>query len=508
MKYTNPIIRGVYPDPSVCTDGKKFYLVCSSFHFFPGVPLFESEDMLNWKQIGHCLTRNSQLPLPNASSSTGIYAPTIRYDQGRFYMVTTNTTFERNFYVYTDDIYGEWSEPILVEQDGIDPSLYFEDGHAYFMSNGNDEDGRPCVQQCEIDIKTGKKLTESRPVWYGTGGRYLEAPHLYKIGDWYYILNAEGGTEYGHMVNYARGKSLWGPFESYAHNPVLTNRNLGGYQLQGAGHGDLIKDLHGNWWFVHLAFRQIHRWLPFHHLGREVCLQPVQFENDWFTIGINGTALLEIEIPDNDLCSQQGDNYCLKDKEHSFHRTFETLTTNDWVFLRNPNMDNYEFKNNSLKLTATPTTVSNLLSPTFAGIRQSELAMDIHCCLSINSNEAGLTLYMDENHHYEIFVTKQDNNAVITLRLTIGCISKEMNSFVIKDSNPYVHLHIKATPLTYEFNVIDKEKETNLGIADTRYLSSEVACGFTGVIIGLYAVGHECTEFTELSLIHNEDSIS
>ena len=141
MKYQNPIVRGFYPDPSVCAANGKYYLVCSSFQYFPGVPLFESDDLVNWTQIGHVLTRKSQVMLDKIASSGGVFAPTIRFNNGRFYMVTTNDSTHKNFYVYTDNIYGEWSEPIEVDQDGIDPSLYFEDDCVYFMSNGTDEEG-------------------------------------------------------------------------------------------------------------------------------------------------------------------------------------------------------------------------------------------------------------------------------------------------------------------------------------------------------------------------------
>ncbi|MDE7282864.1 MAG: glycoside hydrolase family 43 protein, partial [Lachnospiraceae bacterium] len=322
MRYKNPIVRGMYPDPSVCRAGDKYYMVCSTFQYFPGVPLFESEDMVNWEQIGHCLTGTSQLDLKGAQTISGIYAPTIRYNNGRFYMVTTNVSIDKNFYVYTDDIYGEWSEPVYVEQGGIDPSLYFEGDRSFFISNGEDAQGVNCIRMCEIDIETGRKLSETRPLWYGSGGRYIEAPHLYKFGKYYYILDAEGGTEYGHMVNYARSENMWGPFEPCPKNPVLTNRNLGGYQLQGTGHGDVIEDKDGNWWFIHLAFRQIDRWQPYHHLGREVCLVPVEWRDGWFYMG-NGTAKLEYELPDI-----QG-----AQKTLTFCKTFADLSLKtDWVF--------------------------------------------------------------------------------------------------------------------------------------------------------------------------------
>ena len=258
MIYKNPIIKGFYPDPSVCSADGRFYLVTSSFQYFPGVPLFESSDLINWKQIGHVLTRTSQLPLGGAESSGGIYAPTIRYNDATFYMVTTNTTTNKNFYVTTDDIHGEWSEPIEVAQDGIDPSLYFEDGRAYFMSNGTDDFGDSGITQCEIDIATGRKLSPSKTIWHGSGGRFLESPHLYKIGGWYYLMAAEGGTEYGHTVTCARSREIFGEYESCPFNPVLTNRNLGGFEIQGTGHGDLVrKQDTGEWFMLHLGFRQI-----------------------------------------------------------------------------------------------------------------------------------------------------------------------------------------------------------------------------------------------------------
>ena len=148
MKYNNPVIRGFYPDPSVCKVNDTYYLVCSSMQYFPGVPLFESKDMINWTQIGHCLTRESQIQLDKVNSSGGVFAPTIRYNDGRFYMTTTNDTKRQNFYVWTDDIYGEWSEPIYVDQGGIDPDLYFEDGITYFMSNG-----KQTIMALEVSFK-------------------------------------------------------------------------------------------------------------------------------------------------------------------------------------------------------------------------------------------------------------------------------------------------------------------------------------------------------------------
>lgn len=517
MKFQNPVLRGMYPDPSMCAANGKYYMVCSTFSYFPGVPLFESDDLINWKQIGHCLTRKSQLLLENSSTTGGgIYAPTIRFNNGRFYMVVTNVSNIGNFYVWTDDIYGEWSDPIKVEQDGIDPSLFFDDdGKVYFISNGNDKTGRGYIQISQIDIETGKKLSENEPLWYGTGGRYIEAPHMYKFNGYYYLLNAEGGTEYGHMVNYARSKNLKGPFEPCPANPVLTNRNLGGYQLQGAGHGDIVQATDGTWWFCHLAFRQIDKYMPFHHLGRETCMEPVIWKDDWFYIGTPccdlfdkqgyGEALLEVELPFEHEFKQQDFNY---------HKTFQNLTTkNDWNFLRNPHEENYEFGKDFLKIKATNKTTKNLEdSPSWVGIRQCAFEEEISCQVELSKSEnvektkdsiaeAGLSLFMDENHHYDIFITKEENDFYVSSRLCIG--QAESVKEKIKLETNKASFKIFANAYCYQLFLQTEKDLILLSQADTRYLSSEVAGGFTGVYLGFYAVDSDSSSvatFTNLSV--------
>lgn len=481
MNYTNPVIKGFYPDPSVCKVDDTYYLVCSSFQYFPGVPIFESKDLLNWIQIGHCLTRNSQIQLDTVGSSGGVFAPTLRNNNGRFYMTTTNDTTRQNFYVWTDNIYGEWSEPIHVDQGGIDPDLYFEDSKTYFMSNGIDDYGIGGIVQCEIEIETGRKLTPSRSVWQGTGGRYLESPHLYKINGGYYLLAAEGGTEYGHMVTYARGNSPTGPFVAYPDNPVLTNRNLGGYELQGVGHSDLIQDHEGNWWLFHLGFRQTGQYLTYHHLGREVFLTPVTFREDgWFTAGHNGTTLMSFE-------TDRIASTIIQQEKKVF--TFENTDWNlDWCYLRHPATENYLLEPDKVTLNGTEVTLDVPASPTFIGIRQKDFNAVISCEINLTRGEAGITLYMDENHHYELALREHQHGYEVIERLNIGDIKSIEKAIDLCHGNHAV-LVIKATPTHYYFYVQIEGTETLLGAAQTKYLSSEVAGGFTGVLIGLYATG-------------------
>ncbi len=496
MQYRNPVIPGFFPDPSVCSDGKKFYLVCSSFQYFPGVPLFESDNLVNWKQIGHVLTRDKQLPLADAGHSGGIFAPTIRFYRGRFYMVTTNVSGGGNFYVYTDDIYGEWSDPIFVEQGGIDPSLYFEGDKAYFMSNGEDDEGNSGITQCEIDITTGKKLTKSRCIWKGNGGRYLESPHLYKINAQYYIMAAEGGTEYGHMVVYAKGETPYGPFDNYANNPVLTNRNLGGYPIQGCGHADLIQDGNGNWWMLHLAFRQTGRWENYHITGREVYLVPVTFNTEgWFEAGINGTTprIVETErLPPIQQC---------KEIVHTFENTKPGI---QWRYLRNPDRTCYQYKAHQFILRGNTHSILDALgSPTFLGIAQEEMNGRVECKVKVDVGEAGITLYMDEEHHYDLFLRHEEGCRCIVKRLCIGDIQYEQEVIKLKVEEDEVSFQVKLTPQRYYFSAKTRDREWDLKSTQTRYLSTEVASGFTGVMIGLYAEtkeGKNRGEFTDFRL--------
>lgn len=483
MIYNNPVVKGFYPDPSVCRANGKFYMVCSSFQYFPGVPLFESEDLVNWEQIGYVLTRKSQVMLETVESSGGVFAPTIRYNNGRFYMVTTNNTTHRNFYVYTDDIYGEWSEPVEVEQDGIDPSLYFEDGRAYFMSNGTDDNGVGGVVQCEINIETGEKLSPCKCIWKGSGGRFLESPHLYKVNGTYYLMAAEGGTEYGHMITCARADSVWGEFTGNPNNPILTNRNKAPNIIQGIGHGDLVCDNNGDWHILSLGFRQIHLWMPYHNLGREVFLTPVTFGSDgWFTAGTDGTTADSYEI--------KGDFQQKKQKNYTFENTDWSI---DWCFLRHPDMSRYELSSDKAVLHGTEVTLEEAASPTFVGLRQRDFNMELSANVAINEGEGGLTVYMCESEHYDIAVRKNGDVFEAVLKLNIGGIKHIQNAIKLKGNS--ARLTVRSDSLNYYFFAEDNGSEICLGCGQTKYLSSEVSGGFTGVMTGIYAI-NGTAEFT------------
>lgn len=490
MIYHNPVLSGFYPDPSVCKAGGKYYMVCSSFQYFPGVPLFESSDLVNWEQIGYVLTRKSQVALEKVNSSGGVFAPTIRYSDGRFYMVTTNDTTHENFYVYTDDIYGEWSDPVTVEQDGIDPSLYFEEQRAYFMSNGTDDEGRGGVVMCEIDIASGKKLSRSVCVWQGSGGRFLESPHLYKINGFYYIMAAEGGTEYGHMITLARANDIWGEYTGCPYNPILTNRNKAPYIIQGIGHGDLVQDDEGGWHILSLGFRQIHMWLAYHTLGREVFLTPARITEDGWIAAGDGTT---------DECYELCGDFVQKPlKEYTFSNTD---VNKDWCFMRFPVEENYKLGRDGFTLHGGDVTLDTADgSPTFIALRQRGFEFEMSVKVDIDVGEAGAVMYMCEQEHYEAAVRKCDLGYEAVLRLNIGGVHHEQSTVPL--SGKSARLIVRADALNYRFYVEQDGRESPLGSGQAKYLSTEVSGGFTGVMTGLYAVGENTAKFSDLSIIY------
>lgn len=480
--YDNPVISGFYPDPSVCRVGEDYYLVTSTFEYFPGVPVFHSRDLVHWQQIGHCLTRDSQLPLQGATPNTGgIYAPTLREHQGIFYMVTTNVSHGWNFYVTATDPAGPWSEPIYVDQGGIDPSLFFDDdGTVYFCSNAGGG-----ISTSTIDIASGQRLTEPRLVWLGTGGRWAEAPHLYKINGQYYLMIAEGGTEYGHMETIARSDSPWGPFTPCPHNPILSHRNRGADPVQGTGHADLIQAHDGSWWLVCLAFRIFDG--NYHHLGRETFLAPVQWTADgWPIVGDHGAITLHVDAPTLPL-----EPWPLPAVRDEFTATTPCL---QWNYLRNPYRDDYTLtaRPGWLRLRGSALTLDAVDSPTFLGRRQQHPACRVATLLDFtpdaDGEEAGLTVYMGAGHHYEVGVMQEDGQRTAFLRRRIGDLVAVTARQPVPDG-PLV-LQITAEPECYTFAVgAPDAAPTVLGTGQTRHLSSEVAGGFTGVYFGLYATG-------------------
>ncbi|NEN04945.1 glycoside hydrolase family 43 protein [Diaminobutyricibacter tongyongensis] len=282
---TDPVIPGFYPDPTICKVGSDYYLANSSFEYFPGAPLFHSTDLVTWDQIGHIMSRRSQFQYGSDGPSTGVYGSTLRFHSGRFWFITTNvSTFDSGQLLLTaDDPAGEWSDPIQIpDAIGIDPDIVWDDdGICYLTWNALDfSDGGRGILQATLDTTTGKLTSPAYQVWQGTGMVAPEGPHLYRIGDYWYLLLAEGGTERGHSVTVARGTSPSGPFESCPWNPIFTHRSSG-HPVQNVGHADLVPDLDGGWAAVYLGARPHGSTPQYHVLGRETFLAGVDWLEGW-----------------------------------------------------------------------------------------------------------------------------------------------------------------------------------------------------------------------------------
>ena len=490
--YTNPVIPGFNPDPSVCRVGDDYYLVTSTFQYFPGVPVYHSKDLIHWEQIGNCLTRESQLNLKNANSGGGIYAPTIRYNDGTFYMVTTNVSGDGNFFVTTKDPSGEWSDPVWLEQGGIDPTLYFEGGTTYMVSNP-----RNGIYLCEIDVNTGKQLTESKLLWQGDGGRYPEAPHIYKKDGWYYLMIAEGGTEYGHSITIARSRDIYGPYESNPDNPILTNFSRLGQnkEIQGTGHGDLIEDHEGMWWIVFLGFRPQNG--SHHLLGRETCLESVEWHEDWPIVNGTGTADLQKQIatlPQVEVPQLPMNRLAYGTKKPFF------------IHLNTPTEENYQFvRDTVLRLKPTRVSLDEAGSPTFMAIRQDKFDFRLDTEVDLSSatlgDYAGLTVYMENNAHADIFLRQEKSRKKQCIVVEYSLYGLKHKACEVEVKKGPAQLRVDGSKTGYTFYYRDgKGKWVEAGTLDTRMLSTETAGGFTGITLGMYAVspkggGFSCADF-------------
>jgi len=275
LPYRNPVLAGFHPDPSVCRVGSDYYLVVSSFEFFPGLPVFHSTNLTDWEPVSFAWHRESQFDMAAAGASRGLFAPTIRFHSGEFFITVTDVSGTGNCIIRSGTPYGPWSDPVPVAQGGIDPSLFFDDdGTAYFCTNA-DVGGIQGIALSVVNPVTGKLRSPVRHICPGSGGRWPEAPHLYKFDGLYYLMLAEGGTEYGHMETLFRSASPWGPYVPCPHNPILSHRNALANPVQCTGHADLVEDGKGNYWAVFLGVRPLPG-LLLHNLGRETFLAPVK----------------------------------------------------------------------------------------------------------------------------------------------------------------------------------------------------------------------------------------
>ncbi|MGN0150097.1 MAG: glycoside hydrolase family 43 protein [Clostridia bacterium] len=494
MKYQNPIIRGFNPDPSICRVDNDFYLVTSTFEYFPGIPVYHSTDLVNWTQIGNCIERPEQLPFEIALPDKGIWAPTIRYNKGKFY-VTAKFMNYGNFIVSSENPATGWSDPIKVDIDGIDPSILFDNGKTYYCTNQRGGDGKEAISLAQIDIETGELLSDVKAIWNGASKnrpQYLESPHIYHIGDWYYLFAAEGGTGYEHMITAARSRNIWGPYEDCENNPLLTNRNSPGGDVACSGHGDLIDDMNGNWWVVHLATRPDDEW--YSHMGRETFLLPVTWKNELPYIA-DGISHIEYDAP------------LLKEQKPigKWQADFNSIEP-QWLFLRKPDMENYILNDGHLILKPSIVKISDETgSPTFIAQRQKDIDCTVEAKIDFepinDGDEAGIAIYISNNGYYS-FCKKRKNGKSYVI------IYKNDNVFepiMIETNSKNMTFRIEASKKNYEFyySVTDGEyaKAGNVSVLSR----ADAGKCFTGTLIGLYAQCATATQATaEVHSFHIE----
>lgn len=496
--FQNPILKGFYPDPSVCRVGDDYYLVTSSFEYFPGVPIFHSKDLVNWQQIGHVLDRASQLNLDGIHPSGGIFAPTIRYNKGTFYMITTLITNRNNtgtnFYVTAKSPYGPWSDPHwLKDAPGIDPSLFFDDdGKVYYTGNRtpkNKPAGSKYRQIWVQELDTVKKqLVGEVTVAIEEGALHdavvAESPHMYKKNGFYYITIAEGGTGIDHAVAIFRSKNPLGPYEGNKKNPIITHRNLGKqYPVACVGHADLVETQNGEWWMVLLGVRT---YGGFHYnLGRETFLTPISWENDWPVVnpGI-GKILLEERKPNLPTFTVNKEN------------TFDDFNTDSlyyyWNSLRTPKSDFWSLKEKKgyLSMKLQPHTLVDLENPSFLGRRQQDTSFYTETKMIFepksNNETAGLVVMMNNNFHFRLEKVLENNKTYIKLTRRHAGIEEIIAKKPVDKGE--IILGVKAIGQNYSFYYKQQDKIIFLTEnIDGRTLSRTNTGGFTGTYVGLYA---------------------
>lgn len=499
MNYQNPILKGFNPDPSICRVGDDYYLVTSSFEYFPAIPVYHSRDLVNWQLISYCLDRDSQVdllhrtsyvPIPD-NASGGIYAPSLCFEDGIFYLTVTNVSNGGNFIVTARDMTGPWSDPVFVKQGGIDPSLFFEDGHVYFSTSAliGETHG---IYLCEIDVRTGEMLTDSCLISRGNGGIAPEGPHIFKKDGWYYLLMAEGGTSYGHMVTILRSKDIYGPYESCPRNPVLSHKDSDS-SIQCVGHGHMVTDPAGNWWMVCLGIRQLGPSL--HNLGRETFLTPLYWDEEgWPVIGKNGTIDYTMDGP---ITSPQLPEIT------SFTDSFRDNVINlQYNFIKNPNRSDYQIHTDGQYLEMRdPTGVSlstRTKSPAFLGIRQKEFCSGAECVVLNHftpGQKTGITAYYNDSYHYDLYLEKSDTGYQVCLRRQVHDL-EVITSQPIEKEFKQMHLKIVADRNFYTFLYgTDGTACTTLGKGMTAGLCSEgtYSLTFVGTYLGMFTecgIGH------------------
>ncbi|MET0634531.1 MAG: glycoside hydrolase family 43 protein [Chitinophagaceae bacterium] len=502
QSFQNPILAGFYPDPSICRAGDDYYIVNSSFAYYPGLPIFHSKNLLNWQLVGYGLDRPEQLNLDGAGVSRGLFAPAISYHDSTFYIVCTEVSKLGNFIITARDPKGPWSNPVsLPEVNGIDPSLFFDDnGKSYIVFNSIPPDniskhnGHRTIRMFELDIKNLKvkgaeKLLinggtdmAKKPVW-------IEGPHFIKKDGWYYLICAEGGTGYNHSEVVFRSKSPEGPFVSYEKNPILTQRQLDTTRpnpITTTGHADFVKAKDGQWWGIFLGCRPYEG--DYYNTGRETFMAPVVWKDGWPEFDLGG-ELVKYSYPINAFEDKKRErfngNYLFRD---DFNKEELNLR---YRFLRTVREKWYDLSSTkgSLTLKLRPETADGKDNPSFVGFSQPHLKGSASTALrftaAAENEKAGLLLFQNEKTYYYLCKTRKGDDQVAALYKGAELIASEK----LADADQEIYFKVQANDSTYSFFYATKKNKwiPLLENADAKYLSTKSAGGFVGCVYAMYA---------------------
>lgn len=450
-----PIIPGFYPDPSVVRVGDSYYIANSTFEYAPGVPIHESKDMVNWTLAGHALHSRAQLNIEGQINSGGIFAPTLRHHNGKFFMITTLTDGKWQLFVTADSVAGPWSEAVRVEIAGIDPDLFWDENGDCYMTYASLALGG--LGQVKIDTETGAILGEPYLVWQGNGGKFPEGPHIYKIGDWYYMLIAEGGTERGHAVAIARSKNIAGPFDADPKGILLSNRGTD-YTVQNTGHADLVERADGTWAMVFHGTRPRGASPEWHVMGRETCAVEIHWVDGWPQLG-------EVIQP----AAEKTLNEVLDSK---------SALPEDWISVGSWPKENTE------------QTPDGIVFRGFASRRQVTRYFELTAEIK-GDGPGGIGIGIDGRHHLGLLRDKEHAWAQWTIgdhSFEIGSVPGSVRSLKIVSEKMSGGFTDPIGPDKLRLSVtLEDGTEHEVAALDGRYISTEVAGGMTGRVVGVLA---------------------
>ena len=522
--FINPIISGAHPDPSICRVGDDYYIVNSSFEYFPGLPIHHSKDLVNWELIGYGLHRedqcNGEMNLVDVQSDGGIHAPTIRYHKGTFYIITTNVYnsgdgspgLMRNFIITAKNPSGPWSKPHIIEgAPGIDPDIFFDDnGKVYFTGTHSPGDmnsngiGEIWIQ--ELDIKKWKLVGKRHTVWDGIFGCCTEGPHIYKEHGLYYLLVAEGGTGKNHAVMIAASENILGPYEENQRNPILTTRHLSNnYFVNSTGHADMIELEDGRWYMVSLGKRNDLDGDA--NMGRETYLMPMQWESTivkWEQVSEDRWEPLRYLFPVVAPLTGKVERFTplpFTDRPQYINNTVIDDFLNEnldlrWTFIRVPEEKTYSLLENPgfLRLYSKPGKIEDRKRFSLVGFRQKESDFEFEVKMNFLPNkdkvESGVIHYQKEWNYLTNTVIKKRKKYYLEQKLKEkGKEVVTLKKTILKGYDGNIILKVKSKKDRYDFFY-----SLNDGSSFDYFTSIEAIKvldrNYTGALLGLFTTSN------------------